>query len=164
MAEIFVNAYAKSFDIPSIIVRRNNESASTAKAHTLGRRLLTNIYRPLTMTITEPIVLTVSFYSPFSTGILTFFNKHMAFPCPRLSYLLWLALSVRDFIALPLIPLIYKWSKRVATEGKLVPEICLWHGMLGGSIMLPVSLWWLAWTCYVRLTYCLSNPPRSCQS
>ncbi|KAK8135146.1 multidrug transporter [Apiospora sp. TS-2023a] len=30
----------------------------------------------------------------------------------------------------------------------LTPEICLWYGMLGGSISLLVSFWWMAWTCY----------------
>lgn len=129
-----------------------------ATADTLGRRLLTNIYRPFTMTITEPIILIFSLYLTiiyfvlftFLNGYPYIFQQTYGISLSE-TYLLWVALLVGDFIGLPLIPLIYKWAKKAAAEGTLTPEICLWYGMLGGSVMLPVSLWWLAWTCYVRL-------------
>ncbi|KAK3364876.1 hypothetical protein B0T24DRAFT_598204 [Lasiosphaeria ovina] len=30
-----------------------------------------------------------------------------------------------------------------------MPEMCLWFSMLGGSVLLPAPLWWMAWSCYV---------------
>ncbi|KAK8005907.1 Major facilitator superfamily domain- general substrate transporter [Apiospora marii] len=78
-----------------------------ATAHTLGRRLLVNIYRPFLMS---------------------------------LIFILWTALLVGDLLALPLIPLVYSWPKKVAAAGMMTLEICLWYRMLGGSIALPPSI------------------------
>lgn len=127
-----------------------------ATAHTLGRRLLKNIYRPFTMTFTEPIILIFSLYLTiiyfvlftFLNGYPYIFSQTYGISTSE-TFLLWIALLVGDFIALPLIPLIYGWAKKAAAAGNLTPELCLWYGMLGGSIVLPISLWWLAWTCYV---------------
>ncbi|KAK8118244.1 MFS general substrate transporter [Apiospora kogelbergensis] len=126
-----------------------------ATTHTLGRRLLVNIYRPFLMVYTEPIILIFTFYLTIVYFVLFTFLNGYPFIFQQtygisqsLTFILWTALLVGDLLALPLIPLIYGWSKKAAAEGTLTPEICLWYGMLGGSISLPVSLWWMAWTCY----------------
>jgi hypothetical protein len=31
-------------------------------------------------------------------------------------------------------------------HSKIAPEFRLWYSMLGGSIAIPVSLFWMAWT------------------
>lgn len=125
--------------------------------HTLGSRLLVNIYRPFLMVYTEPIILVFAFYLTIIYIVLfTFLNGYPYIfqqtygISGSLTFILWTALLIGDLAALPLIPLIYGWAKKAAAAGTLTPELCLWFGMLGGSICLPISLWWMAWTCYVR--------------
>lgn len=68
--------------------------------------------------------------------------------------LCFLGIIVGLFTASLLVPLIYKWAKeelrRVQEEGgtNVAPEFRLWYSMLGGSIAIPVSLFWMAWTSY----------------
>ncbi|KAK7978733.1 hypothetical protein PG988_006223 [Apiospora saccharicola] len=126
-----------------------------AITHNLGGRLLVNIYRPFSMVYTEPIILNFTFYLTVVYFVLfTFLNGYpfifqQTYSISQsLTFILWTALLVGDFLALPLFPLIYGWSKKAAAAGTLTPEICLWYGMLGGSISLPMSLWWMAWTFY----------------
>ena len=128
-----------------------------ASTRTLGRRLIVNIYRPFLMIYTEPIILIFTFYQTIIYFVLfTFLNGYTYIfqqtynISGSLTFILWVALLVGDLAALPLVPLVYGWAKKAATVGTLTPEICLWYGMLGGSVMLLISLWWLAWNCYVR--------------
>ncbi|KAK8863198.1 MFS general substrate transporter [Apiospora arundinis] len=131
---------------------------ATTTTHTLGRRLLVNLYRHFLMVYTEPIILIFTFYLTIVYFVLFTFLNGYPFIFQQtygisqsLTFILWTALLVGDLLALPLIPLIYGWAKKAAAGGTLTPEICLWYGMLGGSISLPVSLWWMAWTCYPSL-------------
>ncbi|KAH8668800.1 c6 zinc finger domain-containing protein [Xylariales sp. PMI_506] len=121
----------------------------------LGRRLILNIYRPFVMTYTEPIILVFALYLTIIYFVLFTFLGGYPFIFEQtygisqsLTYLLWVALLVGDLLALPLIPIIHGWAKKAAAAGTLTPEICLWYSMLGGSIMMPISLWWMAWTCF----------------
>ena len=56
------------------------------------------------------------------------------------------------FSSLALVPLIYSWAKKEMVKmeeqghSKIAPEFRLWFSMLGGSIAIPVSLFWMAWT------------------
>lgn len=129
-----------------------------ASTHTLGRRLMVNLYRPFVMVSTEPIILVFTFYLTIIYFVLfTFLNGYPYIfqetygISHSLTFILFVALLIGDLAALPLIPLIYGWAKKAAVSGTLTPETCRWYGMLGGSIMLPISLWWMAWTCYVRI-------------
>jgi MFS family permease len=131
-----------------------------AGTHTLGSRLLVNLYRPFLMTYTEPIILVFTFYLTIIYVVLfTFLNGYPYIfqqtygISGSLTFILWTALLVGDLLALPLIPLIYGWAKKAAAAGTLTPELCLWYGMLGGSILLPISLWWMAWTSYVSIAH-----------
>ncbi|KAK6844379.1 Major facilitator superfamily domain- general substrate transporter [Apiospora arundinis] len=128
---------------------------ATTTTHTLGRRLLVNLYRPFLMVYTEAIILIFTFYLTLVYFVLFTFLNGYPFVFQQtyeisqsLTFILWTALLVGDLLALPLIPLIYSWAKKAAAAGTLTPEVCLWYGMLGRFISIPVSLWWMAWTCY----------------
>ncbi|EFX05474.1 c6 zinc finger domain containing protein [Grosmannia clavigera kw1407] len=135
-------------------------SQGHASAGLLGRRLLTNMLRPFSLTYTEPIILVFSFYLTILYIVLfTFLN---GFPfifgdtygiSNSLTFLIFTALLVGDFVAILLIPIVYGWTKkasvRAADRGQnLAPEVCLYFAMLGGSILMPISIFWIGWTCY----------------
>ncbi|KAK8078614.1 hypothetical protein PG996_004784 [Apiospora saccharicola] len=102
----------------------------------------------------QPFILNFTFYLTVVYFVLfTFLNGYpfifqQTYSISQsLTFILWTALLVGDFLALPLFPLIYGWSKKAAAAGTLTPEICLWYGMLGGSISPPhvtmpsVNIW-----------------------
>ncbi|GAB7352406.1 hypothetical protein MBLNU459_g2833t2 [Dothideomycetes sp. NU459] len=134
--------------------------AEHASASSLGPRLLTNLYRPFTMIWTEPIILVFSFYLillyfvlfTFLGGYPYIFTKTYDISL-GLTYILWVAMMPGVFIALAMIPYVYRLTKQAAAkavaEGKqLQPEVSLYWAMAGASILMPVSLYWMAWTCY----------------
>ncbi|OJZ91262.1 hypothetical protein ASPFODRAFT_41665 [Aspergillus luchuensis CBS 106.47] len=131
-----------------------------ASASSLGRRLLVNVYRPFQMTYTEPIILVFSFYLVLLYIVLfTFLN---GFPfifsdtygiSTSLTYVIFVSMLAGDAVALVLIPILYRWTKqaaaKAAAEGKaLQAEVSLYWAMVGGSILMPISLFWMGWTCY----------------
>ncbi|XRM42658.1 hypothetical protein ABZX51_005867 [Aspergillus tubingensis] len=142
-----------------------------ASASSLGRRLLVNVYRPFQMTYTEPIILVFSFYLVLLYIVLfTFLN---GFPfiftntygiSTSLTYVIFVSMLAGDAVALVLIPILYRWTKqaaaKAAAEGKaLQAEVSLYWAMVGGSIFMPISLFWMGWTCYVsRHWLVLRNP------
>lgn len=140
-----------------------------------AHRLQLALYRPFLLTFYEPIVMLVALYLTVIYIILfTFFDGYNYSKC-NISLLtnVWLMLSVFADIhgtsqgvtglcflgivvgllsAMLLIPIIYHWAKRdlakIKEQGgdRLPPEFRLWFSMLGGSIAIPVSLFWLGWT------------------
>ena len=59
------------------------------------------------------------------------------------------------FIAVAMIPYVYYLTKKSAAKSKaegksLQPEVFLYWAMAGASILMPISLFWMAWTCYVH--------------
>lgn len=139
--------------------------------------LRTSIYRPFLFTYTEPIIMLFTLYLIIIYIVLFTFMNGYPFIFQEIygisqgmTNTLWVAQIIGDLFALPLIPLVYSWTKKEfqksAAQGKpLKPEVCLYFSMLGGSIFLPVSLFWMGWTCYVcSLTpsfylYLLTMPP-----
>ncbi|RAK96592.1 MFS general substrate transporter [Aspergillus ibericus CBS 121593] len=134
-----------------------DEQASTSA---LGSRLVINVYRPFQMTYTEPIILVFSFYLVLLYIVLfTFLN---GFPfiftdtygiSTSLTYIIFVAMLAGDAIALMLVPIIYRWTKQAAVKaaaegGVLQAEVSLYWAMVGGSILMPISLFWMGWTCY----------------
>lgn len=125
-------------------------------------RLRTSIYRPFLFTYTEPIIMLFTLYLIIIYIVLFTFMSGYPFIFQEvygisqgLTNTLWAAQIVGDLLALPLIPLVYSWTKKEfeksMSEGRsLKPEVCLYYSMMGGSIFLPVSLFWMGWTCYVR--------------
>lgn len=139
----------------------NRYRAEHASAASLGPRLVTNLYRPFTMIWTEPIILVFSFYLILLYFVLfTFLSGYpyiftMVYDISLgLTFILWVAMIPGLIIAIAMIPYMYHLTKKAATkaasQGKqLQPEVSLYWAMAGASILMPVSLFWMAWTCYV---------------
>jgi hypothetical protein len=51
-----------------------------------------------------------------------------------------------------LVPIVYRMTLKHVDGGKFSPEVRLWYGMLGPSIIIPVSLFWLGWTNYSSIS------------
>ncbi|KAK6825926.1 MFS transporter [Apiospora arundinis] len=84
---------------------------ATSATHTLGRRLLVNLYQPFLMVYTEPIILIFTFYLSLVYFVLFTFLNGYPFIFQQtygislsLTFILWTALLVGDLLALPLIP------------------------------------------------------------
>lgn len=140
---------------------RFKSEAEATQDSSLWLRLRTNIYRPFLFTYTEPIIMLFTLYLiiiyivlfTFMNGYPYIFQKVYGIS-EGLTNTLWVAQIIGDLCALPLIPLVYSWTKKEfqksMAEGKpLKPEVCLYFSMLGGSLFLPISLFWMGWTCYV---------------
>ncbi|KAI1427684.1 MFS general substrate transporter [Xylaria sp. FL1777] len=131
-----------------------------ASASSLGNRLLQNVYRPFLMVYTEAIILIFSFYLIILYVVLFTFLEGYPYIFSQvygisdsLTFILWVAILVGDGVAIALIPVVYSWVKKAAAkaerEGKaLQAEVCLYFAMLGASVLMPVSLWWMAWSCF----------------
>ena len=131
-------------------------------ASSLGPRLLTNLYRPFIMIWTETIILVFTFYLillyfvlfTFLSGYEVIFTQTYGIST-SLTYIIWVAMLPGVFIAMAMIPYVYSLTKKSAAksmaEGKPIqPEVSLYWAMAGASILMPTSLFWMAWTCYVR--------------
>ena len=135
-----------------------------SSADSLVQRLLTNLWRPFSMAYTEPIILVFSMYLiiiyivlfTFLNGFPYIFSKTYGIS-DELTFMIWVALLAGDAVALPLIPVVYGWTKKAAVKAaangqNLAPEVCLYFAMLGGSILMPISLFWIGWTCYPHIS------------
>ncbi|KAF3391412.1 putative efflux pump kojT [Penicillium rolfsii] len=134
--------------------------AEHASASSLGTRLLVNVSRPFMLIWTEPIILIFSFYLVLLYFVLfTFLNGYpFIFGQPygestSLTFIIFVAMVPGVFIAAIMVPFMYRLTKqaaaKAAAEGKsLQPEVSLYWAMAGASILMPISLFWMAWTCY----------------
>ncbi|KAK3168674.1 hypothetical protein OEA41_005122 [Lepraria neglecta] len=135
----------------------NRYQATHASASSLGTRLLTNVYRPFTMIWTEPIILVFSFYLvlllfTFLNGYPFIFTRVYGITT-SITFIIWTAMMPGIFVAIALIPYIYSLTKKAAVKAAaagqpLQPEVSLYWAMAGASILMPISLFWMAWTCY----------------
>ncbi|PLB53462.1 MFS general substrate transporter [Aspergillus steynii IBT 23096] len=133
---------------------------TASSASSLGSRLLTNMYRPFVMIWTEPIILIFSFYLVLLYFVLfTFLNGYPYIftktynISTSMTFILWVAMMPGVFVAIAMVPYIYHLTKKAAGKaiaaGKpLQPEVSLYWAMAGASILMPVALFWMAWTCY----------------
>ncbi|TKA76488.1 hypothetical protein B0A55_02877 [Friedmanniomyces simplex] len=133
----------------------------------LTHRLKRALYRPFLLTAREPIIILVALYLTVIYIILftfldgytyIFTNTHHI--SQGLTGLCFLGIILGLFGASALVPLIYKWAKRdlallqekatasgrPTSSARLPPEFRLWYSMLGGSLAIPISLFWMAWT------------------
>lgn len=136
--------------------------AKHASTNSLGTRLLTNVYRSFTMTWTEPIILVFSFYLVLLYFVLFTFLNGYSYIFTRtygittsMTFIIWTAMMPGVFVAMALIPYIYHLTKKAAAKAAaagqpLQPEVSLYWAMAGASILMPISLFWMAWTCYVN--------------
>ena len=144
------------------LTRDSRYRTEYASVSSLGPRLLTNLYRPFVMIWTEPIILVFTFYLillyfvlfTFLSGYEAIFTRTYGIST-SLTYILWVAMLPGVFIAMAMIPYVYYLTKKSAAKSKaegksLQPEVSLYWAMAGASILMPISLFWMAWTCYVR--------------
>ncbi|KAJ5958760.1 Major facilitator superfamily domain general substrate transporter [Penicillium vulpinum] len=139
-------------------------AAHAADANSLGPRLLTNVSRPFIMIWTEPIILIFSFYLVLLYFVMFTFLNGYPFIFANvygistgMTFVIFSAMIPGVMVALAMIPVLYGLTKKVArqaeAEGKaLQPEVSLYWAMAGASILMPISLFWMAWTCYANIS------------
>jgi MFS family permease len=135
----------------------------SAVSSSFSNRLLTNVYRPFVMIWTEPLILIFSFYLVLLYFVLfTFLNGYPFIFAnvygisTSLTFIIFVAMVPGVLVALLLVPLLYSLTKKAAKKadgnGKVLqPEVSLWWAMAGASVLMPISLFWMAWTCYVSV-------------
>lgn len=129
------------------------------RSETFVKRLSTALYRPFLLTFSEPIVLLIAFYlSVIYIILFTFLDGYEYIfaeihgTSEGITGLLFVGIAIGLCFASAIIPVIYSWAKKelqkVHEQGgtKLAPEFRLWYAMLGGSLAIPVSLFWMGWT------------------
>lgn len=126
--------------------------------------LTVTLFRPLRMLLTEPIVAFFSLYVAFNVAVV--FSFFEAFPIvfagvyhfdsgetglTFLSLGLGGCLGVLTFVVVDRLTYQkhYQASLREGREGAVLPEHRLYSAMIG-SIALPISLFWFAWTAKVN--------------
>lgn len=126
---------------------------------TLAHRLVRALYRPFLMTAQEPIIILIALYLTVIYVVLfTFLDGYEYIfgeihgTSQGVTGLCFIGIEIGLCGATCLVPTIYKWAKwdmrKIEEQGgtKLPPEFRLWFAMLGGSVALPVSLFWMGWT------------------
>ncbi|KAJ5939492.1 Major facilitator superfamily domain general substrate transporter [Penicillium verhagenii] len=126
---------------------------------TLTATLSTAITRPIIMAIWEPISTAMAVYAAIIYGILYLIfaafpiifidDRHWSQGVSGLSYI---GIMIGQILAVPFyIVLEVKYRKIIARPGVLAtPEMRL-EPALYGAVMLPVSLFWFAWTSYTSI-------------
>ncbi|KAK9479867.1 major facilitator superfamily domain-containing protein [Lipomyces japonicus] len=127
-------------------------------------RIKLSLLRPLQMS-TEPIIILMALYLTVLYIVLftflngyTFIYKDVYGISQGLSNVIFIGIYIGILLASFLVYPLYKYTERKMNEaiasGKthLPPEIRLWYAMLGGSISVPVSLFWMGWTDYSSIS------------
>ncbi|KAJ6088549.1 Major facilitator superfamily domain general substrate transporter [Penicillium sp. IBT 16267x] len=130
---------------------------------TLGSTLSAAIVRPIMMAVFEPISTAMAVYAAIIYGILCLIFA--AFPIifieqrhwsQGVSGLAFVGIMIGQILGVPFyVVLEFKYRKKIARPGiVLTPEMRL-EPALYGAIMLPVSLFWFAWTSYERIHWAI---------
>jgi MFS family permease len=144
------------------------QSASEIVSVTLLHRMRIALTRPWLLAL-EPIVVVITLYLTIVWAIIfTFLDGYSyIFMEPYkisqgLSNVIFVAEYVGVMLASFLVPVVYIWTKNDVKKRNnekgghmsgpvtVRPETRLWYAMLGGAWAVPVSLFWLGWTNYVR--------------
>jgi MFS family permease len=126
---------------------------------TLGSTLSTAFTRPIVMAIWEPISTAMALYAAVVYGIL--YLIFAAFPIvfiqerhwsQGVSGLAYVGIMIGQILGVPFyVVLEMKYRKKIARPGVVsTPEMRLEPGMWA-AIMIPVSLFWFAWTTYTSV-------------
>lgn len=134
--------------------RSEHEIASA----TLFSRLKVSMTRPFIM-LSEPIILAITLY--LSLVYIVIFTFLVSWPWifeypyelgQGLSNVIFISMFIGLQLAYFMIPVVYKMTSKdiktglSSTDGHFKPEIRLWYGMLGASLAIPVSLFWIGAT------------------
>ncbi|KAJ5216645.1 Major facilitator superfamily domain general substrate transporter [Penicillium cinerascens] len=123
---------------------------------TLGSTLSTAIVRPMVMAVIEPISIGMAVYAAIIYGIL--YLIFAAFPIifvdqrhwtQGVSGLAYVGIMIGQILGVPFyVVLEFRYRKKIARPGVVSnPEMRL-EPALYGAIILPISLFWFAWTSY----------------
>ncbi|KAF7197768.1 putative efflux pump kojT [Pseudocercospora fuligena] len=140
-------------------------AAIEVRQDSLASRLRRALYRPFLLTFREPIIILLALYLTviyivlftFLDGYTYIFEDTYGIS-QGLTGVCFVGIIIGLFGASALVPVIYKWAKRdlakIQEQGgsRLPPEFRLWYSMLGGSIAIPISLFWMAWTAYPHIS------------
>ena len=147
---------------------------------TLWTRMRVDLTRPFTVVFKEPIIIMMALYLTIVYIVLfTFLGGyppifHDVYGTSQgLTNLLFLAMFAGVLLVTALIPPIYKRTKRQAVmnivsgeQFPIHPEYRLWFAMCGAPAI-PISLFWMGWTDYVRHLFFLFlhvSPFSNCRS
>ncbi|KAF2723358.1 MFS general substrate transporter [Polychaeton citri CBS 116435] len=140
-----------------LTAERISDEHSKGEKRSLHSLFAINLTRPFRFLFTEPITMGAAAYNGFIYGIVYLFNE--AFPKvfgpgghnfnTGEWGLAFLGLAVGVIIAAAFYPLQERYYLRRVAEnhGKGVPEARMWQARFG-AVLLPVSLFWFAWTSY----------------
>ncbi|KAK9447032.1 major facilitator superfamily domain-containing protein [Limtongia smithiae] len=131
---------------------------------TMGMRMKVALTRPFEMA-TEPIIVLMALYLTvlyivlftFLNGFTFIFDDvyHIGQGLTNVSFItIQIGMLFPSFLIYPVYKITQRDIARVQAEGRqdLDPEVRLWYGMFGGSIAVPVSLFWMAWTDYASVS------------
>lgn len=125
----------------------------------LFSRLKVSMTRPFLM-LTEPIIIAMTLY--LSVLYIVLFTFLVGWPyifeqtygiSQGLSNIIFVAMFLGTQINFLIVPIVYRKTLRAAQKGDhFKPELRLWYGMLGASLAIPISLFWLGWTNYANIS------------
>lgn len=137
------------------------KSSNEVTSESFIQKMKRSISRPFVMTSQEPIIIFISLYLTVIYIILfTFLDGYdyifteIHGTSPGITGTCFVGILVGLFIASALVWPVWKLTKRdldralAAGKDRLPPESRLWTAMLGGSLAIPISLFWMAWTSY----------------
>ncbi|KAK9464208.1 major facilitator superfamily domain-containing protein [Lipomyces oligophaga] len=130
----------------------------------LKARLKVAFTRPFLMAL-EPIIILMALYlTVLYIALFTFLNGYSFIFGDTyglgqgLTNICFLGLEIGMLLAAFLVYPIWRITKRdlekAHSEGRrsIDPEVRLWFGMLGGSISIPIGLFWMGWTDYASVS------------
>lgn len=128
---------------------------------TFWHRIKVAMTRPFLL-VTEPIVFLMTLY--FTVFYIILFTFFVGYPnifsdvygtSQGLTNIIFVAMLVGVLLAIVLVPILFFRTKKHLEERQrsglagIAPEQRLWYAMLGGSVSLPISLFWMGWTDFV---------------
>ncbi|KAJ5744188.1 Major facilitator superfamily domain general substrate transporter [Penicillium manginii] len=124
------------------------------KRESLGRRLLTSVYRPFILFYSELILILMSLYLTVVYIVLFTFLEGYTFiftdtygVSQGITNVAWAGMLCGILLVTGIVPLVYSWTaKEYQKTSTIVPETRLWYAMLGGAPAVPISLFWMGWT------------------
>lgn len=120
----------------------------------LLQRLRVSVSRPFAMFYSELIIILMSLYLTVMYIVLFTFLEGYTYVfgetygiSQELTCLCWAGMLVGVLLVGCLVPVVYSWtSKEYKKTSLIAPEMRLWYAMLGGSLAVPISLFWMGWS------------------
>lgn len=150
-------ARARRFETKNWALHAKIDEQQTRLSDVLTRYL----FRPLQMLIQEPILLLITLYMAFIYGVIyLFFEAYpIAFQQQRgwnlgVGALPFLSITIGVIFGAIFVSYLTKtrFARKMKQQGRVVPEERL-PPMVLGAVMLPIGLFWFAWTASPHITW-----------